>query len=54
MKKLIGIIMAVMLAATVIVGCGKSDKEPVETKTEGGNTALTGTVTTDGSTSMEK
>ena len=54
MKKLIGIIMAVMLTAAVIVGCGKSDKEPVETKTEGGNTALTGTVTTDGSTSMEK
>lgn len=51
MKKIIGITLALLLAAGTLTGCGN------ETTNENNNTATTGgtqTVSTDGSTSMEK
>ena len=54
MKKLIALVMAMMVMATLVVGCGKTTETSAETKTDDSNTSLSGTVTTDGSTSMEK
>lgn len=55
MKKLIGILTAIALTATVAVGCGKTDGEPLDTKLPDETaSSVSGTVTTDGSTSMEK
>lgn len=51
MKKLISILMSICMLAVVLTGCGASDTESKQTT---GNTALSGTVSTDGSTSMEK
>lgn len=51
MKKLISILMSICMLAVVLTGCGASDTENKQTTD---NTALSGTVSTDGSTSMEK
>ncbi len=51
MKKLISILMSICMLAVVLTGCGASDTESKQTTD---NTALSGTVSTDGSTSMEK
>lgn len=50
MKKLISILMSICMLAVVLTGCGASDTESKQTTD---NTALSGTVSTDGSTSME-
>ena len=51
MKKLISILMSICMLAVVLTGCRASDTESKQTTD---NTALSGTVSTDGSTSMEK
>lgn len=51
MKKLISILMSVCILAAVLVGCGSED---TVSKQDTQDTVLTGTVATDGSTSMEK
>ena len=51
MKKLISILMSVCMLAAVLVGCGSDD---TVSKQDTQDTVLTGTVATDGSTSMEK
>ena len=51
MKKLISLTLAALMALTLLAGCGSTDNN----KTDGGtDTEVTGTVSTDGSTSMEK
>ena len=57
MKKIIGILSALALMAGAISGCGTSTTAPDTSATPSGTQttqALSGTVSTDGSTSMEK
>lgn len=49
MKKTLSLILASALALTLLAGCGQTAPN-----TEGSDTGLTGSVSTDGSTSMEK
>lgn len=54
MKKIIALVLTALLALS-LVACGSESKTDDADKTEGKtSTALTGTVSTDGSTSMEK
>ena len=48
MKKIIGLLTAAVLLAGIFAGCGNTEKD-----TNTGNEVLSGTVATDGSTSME-
>ncbi len=50
MRKAMGVIMAASLMLTVLFGCGQADNTPASS----GAGAVSGTVATDGSTSMEK
>ena len=50
MKKVMGILAVVALMATMVTGCGTKDEAPTSNPTE----KVSGTVATDGSTSMEK
>ena len=52
MKKIIALVLTALLALS-LVACG-SERKTDDTKTDDQPTALTGTVSTDGSTSMEK
>ncbi|MCM1252308.1 MAG: phosphate ABC transporter substrate-binding protein [Clostridium sp.] len=61
MRKCIGSIMILAFSAAMMAGCGKTEsntvsagKEAVRETTAAGSAAETGTVSTDGSTSMEK
>lgn len=49
MKKLISVILAALMALTLFAACGKTESTDKDTAAE-----VTGTVSTDGSTSMEK
>ena len=56
-KKIITLVLAVMVAAMSFAGCGSSSDDTSTTSADGAEstkTALSGTVATDGSTSMEK
>ncbi len=56
-KKIITLVLAVMVAAMSFAGCGSSSDDTTTASadgTESTKTALSGTVATDGSTSMEK
>ena len=56
-KKIITLVLAVMVAAMSFAGCGNSSDDTTTTSADGAEstkTALSGTVATDGSTSMEK
>lgn len=48
MKKILSLILAIGITAAALVGCGEEKTEP-----NGGTEGLSGTVSTDGSTSME-
>ena len=50
MKKLMSILAVVALMSTMVTGCGTKDEAPTSNPTE----KVSGTVATDGSTSMEK
>ena len=52
MKKIIALVLTALLAL-ILVACGSESKTD-DTKTDDQPAALTGTVSTDGSTSMEK
>lgn len=61
MKKLLVLTMVVLLALSVLAGCGSSNSTPAatdtpaeETEAPAPTTELSGSVSTDGSTSMEK
>ncbi len=51
MKKLISLTLAALMALTLLAGCGSTDNNKTDSGTD---TEVTGTVSTDGSTSMEK
>ena len=51
MKKLISIVLAALMALTLFAACGKTNTDTPESTD---SAALSGTVSTDGSTSMEK
>ena len=51
MKKLISLTLAALMALMLFAGCGNTNDNK---KDDGNNTEVTGTVSTDGSTSMEK
>lgn len=56
-KKIITLVLAVMVAAMSFAGCGSSSDDTTTASADGAEstkTALSGTVATDGSTSMEK
>ena len=52
MKKLISLVLAALMALTLFAACGKSDNGGSTDNKD--NAEVTGTVSTDGSTSMEK
>ena len=52
MKKLISLVLAALMALTLFAACGKSDNG--DTTDNNDNAEVTGTISTDGSTSMEK
>ena len=52
MKKLISITLAALMALSLFAACGKTNDD--KGKTDDSKTEVTGTVSTDGSTSMEK
>ena len=52
MKKLISLVLAALMALTLFAACGKSDNGGSTANND--NAEVTGTVSTDGSTSMEK
>ncbi|MDY5586524.1 MAG: phosphate ABC transporter substrate-binding protein [Oscillospiraceae bacterium] len=52
MKKLISLVLAALMALTLFAACGKSDNGGTTDNND--NAEVTGTVSTDGSTSMEK
>lgn len=55
MKKFLGIAVAACLMAACFAGCGTTDnKDDANATNKPGNEAVSGTVSTDGSTSMEK
>ena len=51
MKKLISLVLAALMALSLFAACGKSNSDSTANKD---NAEVTGTVSTDGSTSMEK
>ena len=52
MKKLVSLTLAALMALTLLAGCGSTNDN--NKADDSSNTAVTGTVSTDGSTSMEK
>lgn len=52
MKKLISLVLAALMALTLFAACGKTDDDNKDNNDD--NAEVTGTVSTDGSTSMEK
>ena len=56
MKKLISLALTAALALSILTACGSKNDNSADTNTDGNNTEATvsGTVSTDGSTSMEK
>ena len=52
MKKLISLVLAALLALTLFAACGKTNDDNKDNNDD--NAEVTGTVSTDGSTSMEK
>ena len=56
MKKLISLALTAALALSILTACGSKNDNSADTNTDGSNTetTLSGTVSTDGSTSMEK
>ena len=52
MKKLISLVLAALMALSLFAACGKSDNGGTTDNND--NAEVTGTVSTDGSTSMEK
>ncbi len=56
MKKLISLALTAALALSILTACGSKNDNSADTNTDGNNTetTLSGTVSTDGSTSMEK
>ena len=52
MKKLISLVLAALMALTLFAACGKTNDDNKDNN--GDNAEVTGTVSTDGSTSMEK
>lgn len=52
MKKLISLVLAALMALSLFAACGKTDDTDAEDNTD--TAEVTGTVSTDGSTSMEK
>lgn len=54
-KKLAGVLATAAVAGMVLAGCGETDtRTTANNTTQSGQTTLSGTVSTDGSTSMEK
>ena len=54
-KKLAGVLATAAVAGMVLAGCGETDTQTTANNTtQSGQTTLSGTVSTDGSTSMEK
>lgn len=53
-QKWIGLVMAAAVSAMALAGCGQTPSQNSGAGNNAGQTALTGTVATDGSTSMEK
>lgn len=53
-KKIIGIIAAMGLAASMLAGCGSTASTSSETESDSSSSSTAQTVATDGSTSMEK
>ena len=53
MKKFWTILASATLALTLLAGCGSSGNAPASSAPSGGDTELTGSVATDGSTSMK-
>ena len=57
MKKLLALALTAVMALSLLTACGSKDNANTEDKTDGGSAqteTLSGTVSTDGSTSMEK
>ena len=56
MKKLISLALTAVMALSLLTACGSKNDNSADTNTDGSNTetTLSGTVSTDGSTSMEK
>ena len=56
MKKTIAALLALVMALSLLTACGSKNDNSADTNTDGSNTetTLSGTVSTDGSTSMEK
>ena len=57
MKKILSLLMAAMMMASVLAGCGSKEETPAETpaeETPAQEETLSGSVSTNGSTSMEK
>ena len=52
MKKLISLVLAALMALTLFAACGKTNDDNKDNNDD--NAEVTGTVSTDGSTSMEK
>ena len=53
MKKILSLLLAMACTAALLAGCGAKN-DGTDSSNSNNNTALTGTVATDGSTSMEK
>lgn len=56
MKKFLTLALTAVMALSLLTACGSKNDNSADTNTDGGNTetTLSGTVSTDGSTSMEK
>ncbi len=54
MKKLISLVLAALMALTLFAACGKTSDDNTDSNNDSGSAEVTGTVSTDGSTSMEK
>ena len=56
MKKFLSLALTAALALSILTACGSKNDDSADTNTDGSNTetTLSGTVSTDGSTSMEK
>ena len=56
MKKALAILLTAVMLLGVLTACGSKNDNSADTNTDGSNTetTLSGTVSTDGSTSMEK
>ena len=56
MKKFLTLALTAVMALSLLTACGSKNDNSADTNTDGSNTetTLSGTVSTDGSTSMEK